>query len=90
MVSRQVAQQLCRLLTNPLPGQARSLLGSRLERLPAALTALAEVSRGSRRRLPSPLFISAASSCFVENPPLSPGVGTVLVSKEMRGQWSYD
>ncbi|CAM9822036.1 unnamed protein product, partial [Laminaria digitata] len=43
--AEKVAQQLCRLLTTPLPGQARSLLGSRLERLPAALAALAEVRR---------------------------------------------
>lgn len=40
----QVAQQLCRLLTaSSSLADARAVLGSRLERLPLALAALAEV-----------------------------------------------
>lgn len=43
-LSYQVAQQLCRLLTASSLADAEAVLGRRLERLPAVLTALAEVS----------------------------------------------
>lgn len=45
--SLQVAEQLCRLLTGSTRAHSRAVLGERLERLPLALQALAEVMNAS-------------------------------------------